>query len=82
MEKGSDQEKTIWHHGGSVNNYRNEIAVYPEADLGICVLLSNNSKIAKTVIPDLYAIVKEVYGQTIPYKKLNTGKDLVQLHLE
>ena len=82
MEKDSDQEKTIWHHGGSVNNYRNEIAVYPEADLGICVLLSNNSKIAKTVIPDLYAIVKEVYGQTTPYKKLNTGNDLVQLHLE
>lgn len=54
-------EKTIWHHGGSVNNYRNEIAVYPEEDLGICVLMSNNSKIARTVIPDLYQIVKEVY---------------------
>lgn len=58
-EDGS--EKTIWHHGGSVNNYRNEIAVYPEADLGICVLLSNNSKIARTVIPDLYQIVKGIY---------------------
>lgn len=82
MEKDSDQEKTIWHHGGSVNNYRNEIAIYPEADLGICVLLSNNSKIAKTVIPDLYAIVKEIYGQTTPHNKLNTANDLVQLHWE
>ncbi|MEQ9582048.1 MAG: serine hydrolase domain-containing protein [Arenibacter sp.] len=82
MENGSDQEKTIWHHGGSVNNYRNEIAIYPEAELGICVLLSNNSKIAKTVIPDLYAIVKEIYGQTTPYKKVNIGNELVQLHLE
>ena len=61
VENGSNNEKTIWHHGGSVNNYRNEIAIYPEAELGICVLLSNNSKIAKNVIPDLYQIVKDVY---------------------
>ncbi|PXX29902.1 serine hydrolase [Arenibacter sp. ARW7G5Y1] len=81
-EKDSDQEKTIWHHGGSVNNYRNEIAIYPEADLGICVLLSNNSRIAKTVIPDLYAIVKEIYGKTAPYNNFKKGDDLVQLHLE
>jgi beta-lactamase class C len=64
VEDNSSQEKTIWHHGGSVNNYRNEIAVYPEADLGICVLLNNNSKLARTVIPDLYKIVEGVYGQT------------------
>ncbi len=82
QEKDSDQEKTIWHHGGSVNNYRNEIAIYPEADLGICVLLSNNSRIAKTVIPDLYAIVKEIYGKTAPYNNFKKGDDLVQLHLE
>lgn len=60
----NDARKTMLHHGGSVNNYRNEIAVYPEADLGICVLLNSNSKIAKTVIPDLYKIVNAVYGQT------------------
>lgn len=58
------KEITIWHHGGSVNNYRNEIAVYPEADLGICVLLNGNSKIARTVIPDLHALVKSIYNQT------------------
>lgn len=58
----SQQEKTIWHHGGSVNNYRNEIAIYPEADLAICVLLNNNSRLAKTVIPDLYKIVNEVFN--------------------
>lgn len=59
-----DEQKTILHHGGSVNNYRNEIAVYPEDDLGICVLLNSNSKLAKTVIPDLYKIVKEVFNDT------------------
>jgi len=64
VEDESPQEKTIWHHGGSVNNYRNEIAVFPEADIGICVLLNNNSRIAKTVIPDLYKIVQEVYKRT------------------
>ncbi|MDO6808950.1 serine hydrolase domain-containing protein [Zobellia galactanivorans] len=62
-EGQANVEKTIWHHGGSVNNYRNEIAVYPESDLGICVLLNNNSPIAKTVIPDLYEIVKKVYKE-------------------
>lgn len=56
----SGAEKTIWHHGGSVNHFRNEVAVFPEEDLGICVLLNNQSGIAKRVITDLYSIVKEV----------------------
>lgn len=60
-EDDSNLEQTIWHHGGSVNNYRNEIAVYPEADLGICVLLNSNSRLARIVIPDLHKIVKEIY---------------------
>jgi beta-lactamase class C len=60
VEGQTNQEKTIWHHGGSVNNYRNEIAIYPEADLGICVLLNNHSRLARTVVPDLYKIVQEV----------------------
>ncbi|MBG49658.1 MAG: serine hydrolase [Pseudozobellia sp.] len=61
-DEQSSQEKTIWHHGGSVNNYRNEIAVYPDSDLGICVLLNSNSRLARTVIPDLYEIVSEIYN--------------------
>ena len=64
VEDQTRQEKTIWHHGGSVNNFRNEIAVYPEADLGICVLLNTNSRLAKTVVPDLYKIIKKVYDQS------------------
>jgi beta-lactamase class C len=56
-----DEKKTIWHHGGSVNNFRNEIAIFPEADLGICVLLNSNSRLASRVVPDLYNIIKEVY---------------------
>ena len=59
----NDAQKTMFHHGGSVNHYRNEIAVYPEADLGICVLLNSNSKIARTVIPDLYKIVNAIYSK-------------------
>ncbi|WP_318544684.1 serine hydrolase domain-containing protein [Marixanthotalea marina] len=58
----NDEEKTMLHHGGSVNNYRNEIAVYPDADLGICVLLNSNSRLAQTVIPDLYKIINEVFN--------------------
>ena len=64
IEDATNQQKTIWHHGGSVNNFRNEIAVYPDADLGICVLLNNNSRLARTVVPDLYEIVQKVYDQS------------------
>nr|WP_304608101.1 serine hydrolase domain-containing protein [Lentiprolixibacter aurantiacus] len=60
----TDQERTMWHHGGSVNNYRNEIAIFPEEDMGICVLLNSHSRLASKVIPDLYEIVKEVYSKT------------------
>lgn len=59
----NEKEKTMVHHGGSVNSYRNEIAVYPESDLGICVLMNSNSKLASTVIPDLYKIVNEVFSE-------------------
>jgi beta-lactamase class C len=71
IEDDTHQEKTIWHHGGSVNDYRNEIAIYPEADLGICVLLNNNSRLARTVVPDLYSIVKGVYEESSPIIALN-----------
>lgn len=60
----NNEEKTMLHHGGSVNSYRNEIAVYPDSDLGICVLLNSNSKLAKTVIPDIYKIVTDVFSKT------------------
>jgi beta-lactamase class C len=75
IEDATHQEKTIWHHGGSVNDYRNEIAIYPEADLGICVLLNNNSKLAKTVVPDLYSIVKGVYEESSQNIALNNIRD-------
>tara|TARA_R110000868_G_scaffold36074_1_gene128398 strand:- start:59 stop:1363 length:1305 start_codon:yes stop_codon:yes gene_type:complete len=74
VENGSKNEKTIWHHGGSVNNYRNEIAIYPEAELGICVLLSNNSKIAKNVIPDLYKIINDIFEDNTAEIALHTNK--------
>lgn len=67
VEGDSDREKTLWHHGGSVNNFRNEIALFPEADLGICVLMNNTTRFAQRVIPDLYAIVKEIYGTSASF---------------
>lgn len=59
-------EKTIWHHGGSVNDFRNEIAIFPDSDLGICVLLNSNSRLSRTVIPDLYNIVEQAYQTSDP----------------
>ncbi|WP_298503519.1 serine hydrolase domain-containing protein [uncultured Maribacter sp.] len=66
----TNESTTMWHHGGSVNNYRNEIAVYPESDLGICVLLNGNSKLARNVIPDLHDIVKKVYSLSLTKKEV------------
>ena len=57
----TNKEETIIHHGGSVNSYRNEIALFPDSDLGICVLMNNNSPLAKTIIPDLRALVSHIY---------------------
>jgi beta-lactamase class C len=76
-EAGSRQEKTIWHHGGSVNDYRNEIALYPEAELGICVLLNNNSQLARRVIPDLYKIVEQVYKEANIHIASNSSPDTI-----
>ncbi len=61
VESESGQLQTILHHGGSVNGFRNEIALYPESELGICVLLNSHSRIASHVIPDLYEIVQEIH---------------------
>jgi len=65
--------ETVWHHGGSVNNYRNEIAIYPETDLGICVLLNGNSKLARNVIPDLHNIVQKIYSQKTTVELIEKG---------
>ncbi len=51
---------TIIHHGGSVNDYRTEIAIFPEEDLGICVLFNSPNKLSRTCIPDLYNIVQDI----------------------
>ncbi|MGI9547939.1 MAG: serine hydrolase domain-containing protein, partial [Flavobacteriaceae bacterium] len=84
IEDDTRVEKTIWHHGGSVNSYRNEIAVYPEADLGICVLLNNNSRRAKTVVPDLYKIVQKVYTLTttkMPFNGIPNSTEAISSNL-
>lgn len=74
-EEISGKEKTIFHHGGTVNNYRNEIALFPEDDLGICVLLNSNSKLAQHVIPDLQKIVNDVYVSKTSELAVNNSDD-------
>ena len=76
MDETTQTEKTMWHHGGSVNSYRNEIALYPEDDLGICVLLNSNSRLARTVVPDLRQIINDIYGQ--PSFKIAQNAPLAQ----
>lgn len=63
--KKTNESSTIIHHGGHVNNYRSEIAVFPEEDLGICVLFNSPTKLARTVIPDLHEIIKEIIEQPV-----------------
>ena len=76
-EGGNTTEKTMWHHGGSVNHFRNEIGVYPDADLGICVLLNSNSGLARTVIPDLYKIIGNIYGLDADVTAESTKNELI-----
>lgn len=75
LEGMSGEEKTIIHHGGSVNNFRNEIALFPEDDLGICVLLNSNSKLAQHVIPDLQKIVNDIYKPKTSELAVNISDD-------
>ncbi|WGK64051.1 serine hydrolase domain-containing protein [Croceiramulus getboli] len=62
-----EQEKaqTMIHHGGSVNNFRNEIALFPEDDLGICVLMNSMTPLASRVIPDLQEIIASIYKENL-----------------
>ncbi|GAA4273838.1 serine hydrolase domain-containing protein [Aquimarina gracilis] len=57
--ESGDVNKVI-HHGGGVNNYRSEIAIYPNEDIGICVLFNSPNKMAKDCIPKIHEIIKEV----------------------
>lgn len=59
-DETTGETKNIIHHGGSVNSYRSEIAIYPEEDLGITVLFNTPTKLAKTVIPDIRSIIKAI----------------------
>jgi len=58
--KKTGTSNRIIHHGGHVNSYRSEIAIFPQEDLGITILFNSPTKLAKTVIPDLHKIVKQV----------------------
>ncbi|WP_103864019.1 serine hydrolase [Aquimarina sp. I32.4] len=59
-DKELEKPNMVFHHGGSVNDYRSEIAIYPEEDLGICVLFNSQTSLARDCIPVLYKIIKEV----------------------
>ncbi len=81
IAEGTKEEKTIWHHGGSVNHFRNEIAMYPEDDLGICVLMNSSSQMIKTVIPDLYKIIGEIYDSS-SHQVPSSARETVSLTFE
>jgi len=45
------ESDTIIYHGGSVNNFRSEIAFDRRDGIGICVLFNSNSPLASSCIP-------------------------------
>ncbi len=53
------EPSTVVHHGGGVNNYRSEIAIYPNEDLGICVLFNSPNKMAKDCIPKIHKMIQD-----------------------
>ena len=63
---------TMIHHGGSVSDFRNEIAIFPGEDLGICVLFNSQTSLASSVIPELHELVKKVMNT--PVEGLELGK--------
>ncbi len=56
----SGKVNKVIHHGGGVNNYRSEIAIYPNEDLGICILFNSPNKMAKDCIPKIHKIIQEI----------------------
>ncbi|MBQ4818799.1 serine hydrolase domain-containing protein [Aquimarina sp. MMG016] len=59
----SGELNTVIHHGGHVNNYRSEVAVFPNEDLGICILFNSPTKLARVVIPEIHQIIKDVMDE-------------------
>ncbi len=59
-DRNTGESTRMIHHGGHVNSYRSEIAIFPQEDLGITILFNSPTKLARTVIPDIHKIVKEV----------------------
>jgi len=70
-------ESKMIHHGGSVSDFRNEIAIFPEEDLGICVLFNSLTPLASSVIPELHEIVEEIMNA--PIEGLETDRLAVNL---
>ncbi len=62
---------TLYHHGGAVNGFRSEIALYPEEQIGICVLFNSHNELAARVIPEVFRRIEDPYRairawQTLP----------------
>ena len=63
---------TMMHHGGAVSNYRNEIALFPKEDMGVCILFNSPTQLAQRVVPELHEIIKKVMGS--PLNGLSKGQ--------
>jgi len=46
----------IIYHGGYINGYRAEVALYPKEGIGIAVLMNSSSKLANLCIPQFFDI--------------------------
>ena len=55
-----------------MSDFRNEIAIFPGEDLGICVLFNSQTSLASSVIPELHELVKKVMNT--PVEGLELGK--------
>jgi beta-lactamase class C len=53
-------DRNIFYHGGSVNDYRTEIAIDPVSKIGICVLFNGHNNIANKIIPEFLELVRGV----------------------
>ncbi len=59
VHQGSDD---VYYHGGLVNNYRSEIAIFPKERMGVCFLYNSAPQNAKKSIPAFQKVYNKIFS--------------------
>lgn len=56
-------DRKVMYHGGSVNDFRTEIAIDPVSGVGICVMFNGQNNLAGHVVPDFLELWKKAMAE-------------------